>query len=45
MASRFWWFVHNAIAHPMGEVLPQRWGAWFHDATARKAVAASKAEA
>ena len=36
-SRRFWRFVHNAIAHPLMEVLPERWGTWLHDTTAEKA--------
>lgn len=34
---RFWWAVHNIIAHPLYEVLSwvgvKRVGEWFHDWT------------
>jgi hypothetical protein len=34
---RFWRLVHNCIAHPLLELLPERWGTWLHDRTARLA--------
>lgn len=34
---RLWQFVHNAIVHPMMEILPERLGTWLHDETARLA--------
>lgn len=34
---RLWQFVHNAIVHPMMEILPERIGTWLHDETARRA--------
>lgn len=34
---RLWRFVHNVVAHPLMEVLPERWGEWLHDETARRA--------
>ena len=37
MTRRIWRFVHNAIAHPLMEVLPERLGTWIHDETARLA--------
>lgn len=37
VTRRFWRFVHNVIAHPLMEVLPERVGTWFHDETARRA--------
>lgn len=33
--ARFWFAVHNLIAHPLMVVLPERWGTAFHDWTAR----------
>ena len=36
-ARRLWRFVHNAIAHPLLEILPERAGTWLHDETARRA--------
>jgi hypothetical protein len=35
--NTFWRIVHNCVAHPLLEILPERWGTWFHDWTARKA--------
>lgn len=37
MGPRVWRFIHNAIAHPLMVVLPERWGTWIHDETARRA--------
>lgn len=34
---RLWQFVHNTIAHPLLEFLPERAGTWIHDETARLA--------
>ena len=33
----FWRIVHNVIAHPLLVMLPDRWGTWLHDTTARLA--------
>lgn len=33
---RFWWFVHNAVAHPMIAIAPRRTFFQFHDYTSRK---------
>lgn len=35
-AHHFWWFVHNAIAHPLIAVLPVGWTFAFHDYTSSK---------
>lgn len=37
MKRRLWRFVHNVVAHPLMEVLPDRWGDALHDWTATKA--------
>ena len=37
MKRRFWQFIHNAVAHPLMEVLPDRLGTWVHDETAKRA--------
>jgi len=37
MNARLWRFVHNVIAHPLMEVLPDKWGDWLHDSTAERA--------
>ena len=33
----FWWFIHNVIAHPVGELFYwvglNHWGEWLHDET------------
>lgn len=34
---RLWRIVHNCVAHPLMEVLPVKWGDWFHDETATRA--------
>ena len=34
---RFWRVIHNVVAHPLMEVLPDRLGDWLHDMTAAKA--------
>ena len=36
MYYRFWRFVHNVIAHPCMEFLPERFGAYLHDVTAKR---------
>jgi hypothetical protein len=33
---RFWWLVHNAVAHPLIAVAPRRRFFEFHDYTSRK---------
>lgn len=35
--SKFWDFVHNAVAHPLLLILPEVLGNRFHDYTATKA--------
>lgn len=35
--AAFWHIVHNAVAHPLLLVLPERLGTWLHDETARRA--------
>jgi len=35
-AHRFWWLVHNAVAHPLIAVAPRRPFFRFHDWTSRK---------
>lgn len=35
--KRLWKFAHNAIVHPLMEVLPERLGGWLHDRTAARA--------
>lgn len=37
MRRRLWRFLHNVVAHPLMEFLPERMGDWFHDETARRA--------
>ena len=37
MNRRVWRFLHNVVAHPLMEFLPERWGDWLHDETARRA--------
>jgi hypothetical protein len=37
MTTRFWSFIHNVFAHPLLEILPERWGTRLHDETARRA--------
>jgi len=37
MRQRAWRFIHNVVAHPLMEVLPERFGDWFHDWTAARA--------
>lgn len=36
-STAFWRFVHNVIAHPLMEILPESAGDWLHDETARRA--------
>lgn len=36
MHKRFWWFVHNAVAHPLLAIGPFEWAMRFHDWTATK---------
>jgi hypothetical protein len=33
---RFWWFVHNAVAHPLIAAVPRKPFFQFHDWTSRK---------
>jgi len=35
-AHRFWWLVHNAVAHPLIAVVPRKPAFDFHDWTSRK---------
>mgnify|MGYP001600114172 CR=1 FL=1 len=35
--ARFWRLVHNLIAHPLMEILPEQWGDRLHDWTAARA--------
>ena len=35
--NRIWQFVHNVIAHPLMELLPESLGTRFHDWTGEKA--------
>ncbi|WP_158627678.1 hypothetical protein [Corallococcus sp. AB038B] len=37
LRARLWRFVHNVVAHPLMEVLPEAWGDALHDWTARRA--------
>lgn len=37
MDKKIWTIIHNAIAHPLLCVLPERVGTWLHDETARRA--------
>lgn len=37
MKRRFWRFIHNVVAHPLMEVLPEKMGDRLHDWTADKA--------
>ena len=37
MKIKFWAAVHNGVAPPLMVVLPEAWGTWFHDQTARLA--------
>ncbi|MBZ4373267.1 hypothetical protein [Corallococcus sp. AS-1-6] len=37
LRARLWRFVHNVIAHPLMEALPEAWGDALHDWTARRA--------
>jgi len=37
MKRRIWQFIHNVVAHPLMEVLPDRLGTWVHDETAKRA--------
>lgn len=34
--DRAWWFLHNAVAHPLIGVLPSKWTFAFHDESARR---------
>ena len=34
---KIWAIAHNALVHPMMAILPERWGTWLHDETARRA--------
>lgn len=34
---RRWKLIHNLIAHPLMEILPEWLGTWIHDKTAEKA--------
>lgn len=34
----FWRRVHNLVAHPLMEVLPDDWGDWLHEVTAKLAL-------
>lgn len=36
LAHRFWWLVHNAVAHPLIAVMPIRPLFRFHDWTSKK---------
>jgi hypothetical protein len=33
---RLWWVIHNAVAHPLIAVFPQRWAFKLHDYTSHK---------
>jgi hypothetical protein len=35
--KKFWDAVHNAVAHPLLVILPEKLGNQFHDWTAKKA--------
>jgi len=37
VSPRFWRFIHNVVAHPLMEVLPESIGNWLHDETGRRA--------
>ena len=37
MSRRVWRFIHNVVAHPLMEILPESVGNWLHDETARLA--------
>ena len=37
MSQRIWRFVHNVVAHPLMEILPDRLGTWLHDETGSRA--------
>ena len=37
VSPRVWRFIHNVVAHPLMEVLPEKLGTWLHDETARRA--------
>lgn len=39
----FWRLVHNMVSHPAMEILPEKYGTWFHDWTAEKAFGGSPA--
>jgi hypothetical protein len=36
LRHRFWWFVHNAVAHPLIAIVPRHFAFEFHDWTSRK---------
>ena len=36
MSARFWWAIHNCVAHPLLTLWP-RVGEWLHEYTARRA--------
>ena len=36
MKRRIWRFVHNVVAHPLMEILPDRLGTWLHDETGKR---------
>lgn len=38
---RFWFVIHNLIAHPLMVVLPRAWGNALHDWTAMRAFPAT----
>jgi len=37
MKRRFWRFVHNVVAHPLMEIIPEKMGDDLHDWTAKLA--------
>lgn len=37
VTRRLWRILHNAVAHPLMEILPERWGTWLHDETGKRA--------
>lgn len=45
VSGAFWRIAHNAVAHPLMLVLPERLGTRLHDETARRAWPAADAEA
>ena len=44
MQHNFWWFIHNAVAHPLIAVAPLKTTMKFHDWTGKKLDGPKKAK-